>query len=84
MLAIIQKGKVPFWITHNTYINNLLNYYIENDHLNLTNNITYNDLILLVDNINKYNIIIKVINMPNDFKYTIDIKKLINVGLSIK
>ncbi len=50
-------------------INILLNYYIENTHLNLTNNISIEDLNLLIDAINKFNIIIKYINIPNNFKY---------------
>jgi hypothetical protein len=58
-----------------SHINNLLNYYIENDHLNLTNNITKDDLILLLDNIKKYNIIINKINIPEDFKYMDIIKQ---------
>jgi hypothetical protein len=50
-------------------INILLNYYIENDHLNLNNNITYDNLILLLDSCKKYNIVINKINIPEDFKY---------------
>ena len=50
-------------------LNNLMNYYIENDYLNLTNNINYDDLILLINGIKKYNIIITTINVPSDFKY---------------
>jgi hypothetical protein len=44
-----------------SHINNLLNYYIENDHLNLTNNINEDDLLLLIDNIKKFNIIINML-----------------------
>ncbi len=56
-------------------INNLLNYYVENDHLNLNNNITKDELILLLDAINEYKIIINKINIPADFKY-LDIIKI--------
>ncbi len=59
-----------------SHINNLLNYYIENDHLNLTNNITEDDLLLLIDNIKKFNIIINKININTDFKYMEIIKIL--------
>ena len=52
-----------------SHINNLLNYYIENDYLNLNNNINLYDLNLLIDSINKHDIIIKNINIPKDFKY---------------
>ncbi len=59
-------------------INILLNYYIENSHLNLNNNISLEDLNLLIDSINKYNIIIKYINIPNNFKYNDSIQNFIN------
>ena len=61
-----------------SHINNLLNYYIENDYLNLNNNIKLDDLNLLIDSINKYNIIIKNINIPKDFKYDDLIKEKLN------
>ncbi len=61
-----------------SHINNLLNYYIENDYLNLNNNIKLDDLNLLIDSINKYNIIIKNINIPTDFKYYDLIKEKLN------
>ncbi len=57
-----------------SHINNLLNFYIENDNINLTNNISKDDLLLLLENIKKYNIIINKINIPNNFKF-IDIIK---------
>ncbi len=62
-------------------INNLLNYYIENDHLNLTNNINCDDLNLLIDNINKFNIIINIINITENFKYVSLLEKLFNFNL---
>ena len=63
-------------------INYLLNYYIQNDYLNLTNNIELNDLELLLDSIKKYNIIINYVNIPHDFKY-LDIinKKISNIKI---
>jgi hypothetical protein len=61
-----------------SHINNLLNYYIENDYLNLNNNITLDDVNLLIDSINKYNIIINNINIPKDFKYYDLIKEKLN------
>jgi hypothetical protein len=65
-----------------SHINNLLNYYIENDYLNLNNNITLDDLNLLIDSINKFNIIIKNINIPKDFKYINLIKeKYVNINI---
>jgi hypothetical protein len=66
-----------------SHINNLLNYYIENDYLNLNNNITLDDLNLLIDSINKFNIIIKNINIPINFKY-IDLIKEKYVNINIK
>ncbi len=59
-------------------INNLLNYYLENDYLNLNNNINLDDLTLLIDNIKKYNIIINCINIPNGFQYMDIIKENFN------
>jgi hypothetical protein len=59
-------------------INILLNYYIENDHLNLNNNITYDNLILLLDSCKKYNIVINKINIPEDFKYKEILLKSLN------
>ncbi len=47
----------------------LLNYYIENDHINLNNNISQENLIILIHYIKQFNIIINVINIPNNFKY---------------
>jgi hypothetical protein len=55
-------------------LNILLNYYIQNSYLNLTNTITNNDLILLLNEIKKLNIHISHINIPKNFKY-IDIIK---------
>jgi hypothetical protein len=55
-----------------------LNYYIENDHLNLNNNITYDNLILLLDSCKKYNIVINKINIPEDFKYKEILLKSLN------
>jgi len=66
-----------------SHINNLLNYYIENDYLNLNNNINLDDLNLLIDSINKYNIIIKNINIPKDFKH-IDLIKEKYININIK
>ncbi len=59
-------------------INNLLNYYLENDYLNLNNNINLDDLTLLIHNIKKYNIIINCINIPNGFQYMDIIKENFN------
>ena len=56
-------------------INNLLNYYIENNYLNLNNSIELDDLNLLINSIDKYAIIINHINVPRDFKYMDLIKK---------
>ena len=50
-------------------INILLNYYIQNDYLNLTNNIIYEDLVLLISYIDKLQIKINNINVPKNFKY---------------
>ncbi len=61
-----------------TMSNILLNYYIQNDYLNLNNNINSDDLNLLIDNINKFNIIINVINIPTNFKHILLLKKLNN------
>jgi hypothetical protein len=59
-------------------VNLLLNYYLENDYLNLTNNINLDELLLLIESIKKYNIIIHCINIPNEFRYIDIIKKHFN------
>ena len=56
-------------------INNIINYYIENDHLNLNNNISIDDLIILINSIHQLNIIINVINIPINFKYNDIVKE---------
>ena len=58
-----------------SHINILLNYYIENDYLNLNNNIELSDLELLLHNINKFKITINYVNIPINFKYLDIIKK---------
>ena len=50
-------------------INNIINYYIENDHLNLNNNISIDDLKILINCIHQFNIIINIVNIPINFKY---------------
>jgi hypothetical protein len=66
-------------------INILLNYYIQNDYLNLTNNIIYEDLVLLISYIDKLQIKINNINVPKNFKYIDLIKeKFIDIKLNIR
>lgn len=50
-------------------VNILLNYYLENDYLNLTNSISSDDLILLIDKLKSYFITINCITIPKEFKY---------------
>ena len=50
--------------------NILVNYYVQNDFLNLTNNIPYDDLLILIDTIIKFDIKITNINIPESgFKH---------------
>jgi hypothetical protein len=64
-------------------LNNLLNYYIQNDYLNINNNITYDELKLLIESIIKYDIKINIINIPEQFKY-IDYITTLNTSIKIK
>jgi len=59
-------------------LSDLINYYIENNYINLDNIITLDELLLLFTTIKdrKYNI--DVINIPKDFKYTEIIKAHFN------
>jgi len=59
-------------------VSDLINYYIENNYINLDNIITLDELLLLSTTIKdrKYNI--DVINIPKDFAYTEIIKAHFN------
>lgn len=64
-------------------LTDLINYYIENDYINLDNIITLDELLLLFSTIKdrKYNI--TVINIPSNFKYTEIIETHFNSTLTI-
>jgi hypothetical protein len=66
-----------------THQNILVNYYVQNDCLNLTNNIPYNDLLILIDTIIKVDVQITNINIPlNGFKYLELIQKNFNCNIT--
>ena len=54
---------------------NLFNYYIQNDYLNLTNSITKDELVKLIELTLKLGIKINYCTIPKDFKHIDIIKK---------
>ncbi len=54
---------------------NLINYYVQNDYLNLTNSITKDELIKLIELTLELGITLKICTIPKDFKHIDIIKK---------
>ncbi len=65
-----------------SHLSILLNYYVQNNYLNLTSSISSTDLELLLEGIKEYNIVIEVVNVPKDFAFTDRLKTL--PGIEIK